>query len=83
MPTPAGTYREDLVVKYLRELFDWLDANAQSMNIQKVFVYVTYRDITKCSADAYAGMTLFDGPQVGASLTEAGKLFGDRIAQGS
>jgi hypothetical protein len=47
-----------------------------------VFVYVTYRDITKCSADAYAGMTLFDGPQVGASLTEAGKLLRDRVAQG-
>jgi hypothetical protein len=81
-PSPSGTYRTDLVLKYLTELFDWLDANAQAMNIQKVFVYVTYRDITKCSPDAYAGMTLFDGPQIGATLTDAGKLFRDRVAQG-
>lgn len=81
-PSPAGTYRTDLVLRYLTELFDWLDANAQAMNIQKVFVYVTYRDITKCSPDAYAGMTLFDGPQAGASLTDAGRLFRDRVAQG-
>jgi hypothetical protein len=81
-PSPSGTYRGDLVAKYLTELFDWLDANAAAMKIERVFVYVTYRDITVCSPDAYAGMTLFNGATVGASLTDAGKLLRERIAGG-
>jgi hypothetical protein len=63
-------------------LFDWLDANASTMKIERVFLYVTYRDITVCSPDAYAGMTLFNGPAAGASLTDAGKLLRERIVQG-
>ena len=78
-PQPTGTYQTDQVIGYLDEVFDWLDANAASQNIEKWFLLSTYYDINTCNSGSYAGLTLFDGPVVGASLTEVGQFFRDRV----
>ena len=78
-PQPTGTYQTAQVIGYLDGVFDWLDANAISKKIEKWFLFNTYRDITTCTSDAYAGLTLFDGPGVGANLTEVGQFFRDRV----
>jgi hypothetical protein len=67
------------VIGYLDAIFDWLDANAASMNLEKWFLYNTYSDITVCTSSSYAGLTLFDSPEVGANLTAVGQFFRDRV----
>jgi len=74
----AGEYQTARVVAYLRELFDWLDRNGERLTIEKMFVYISHRDITTCNEDYYAGITLFDGPLPGASLTPAGEALRER-----
>lgn len=79
LPSPAGTYQTQQVIGYLDAVFDWLDANAASKNIEKWFLLSTYENITTCNSSAYAGLTLFDAPGVGANLTPVGKFFRDRV----
>ncbi|MDA0989038.1 MAG: glycosyl hydrolase [Chloroflexi bacterium] len=78
-PQPAGEYKTQMVIDYLVGVFDWLDANAAGKKIEKWFLFSTYRDITKCDPSAYAGLTLFNGPGVGAALTPVGQFFRDRV----
>ena len=68
-----------MVIEYLDSVFDWLDANAASKNIERWFLLSTYYDISTCNAGAYAGLTLFDGHDVGADLTPVGEFFADRV----
>jgi len=77
-PKPAGEYQTEQVLGYLRGLFDWLDSNGGRLAIEKMFLYIAYRDITACNEDYYAGITLFDGPLPGALLTPAGMAFRER-----
>jgi hypothetical protein len=79
VPSPWGTYQTDQVIEYLRQIFDWLEANADSKSIEQWFLLSTYFDITTCNSSSYAGLTLFDGPEPGASLTPVGAFFRDRI----
>jgi hypothetical protein len=74
-PSPGGTYHTVAVIEYLGELYDWLESNADRLNIERWFQYISYRDIAKCSLDGYAGLTLFDGPEPGAKLTPVGRYF--------
>ncbi len=77
---PAGEYQTEKVTAFLRDLFDWLDLNGDRLGVEKVFLYISYRNITTCNADYYAGITLFDDPYPGASLTPAGEVFVERTA---
>ena len=79
LPQPAGTYKTQEVIGYLDAVFDWLDANAASKNIEKWFLLSTYDNINRCNSSAYAGLTLFDAPGVGANLTPVGQFFRDRV----
>ena len=78
-PQPAGTYQTEQVIGYLDGVFDWLDANATSKNIEKWFLLSTYENIITCNSGTYAGLTLFDGPNIGANLTTVGEFFRDRV----
>ena len=77
--SPAGEYQTEQVISYLGMILDWLEANAESKSIEKWFLFSTYKEITKCNSSAYAGLTLFDTPETGASLTEVGQFFRDRV----
>jgi hypothetical protein len=79
LPQPTGAYQTQAVINYLNEVFNWLDANASSHTIEKWFLFTTYSNITTCNPSAYAGLTLFDGPDVGAALTEVGQFFKNRV----
>ena len=78
-PAPKGTYQTQQVIDYLTTVYDWLEANAASLNVERWFQYITYRDIHTCNGDGYAGVSLFDGPDIGANLTEVGEFFRDRV----
>ena len=78
-PKPAGTYRTDLVLNYMRTVFDWLETNSAPLNIQRWFQFWTYEDITICNEGAYAGISLFTGPQTGAPLSATGNYFRNRV----
>ncbi|MEX0762006.1 MAG: hypothetical protein WD208_03605 [Dehalococcoidia bacterium] len=78
-PSPAGVYQTEAVIEYLERLYTWIEANSESLNVPVSFLYATYRDIESCSADWYAGLRLFDSPDLGAELTEVGEFFRDWI----
>ncbi len=71
----SGQYHQQAVLDYLTAVFDWLEANSVSMNVQRWFLFNSYHDLTAFSPAAYAGLTLFDGPNPGANLTPTGDLF--------
>ena len=77
--SPTGTYQTAKVIEYLRTVFDWLEANSDAKQIERWFLYITYANIDQCRSDSYAGLTLFDGPEMGATLTEVGNFVRNRI----
>jgi hypothetical protein len=78
-PQPSGTYQTGQVIGYYTAIFDWLDANAVSKNIEKWFPLITYWNVNTCNDSADAGSTFFDGPNIGANLTAVGQFFRDRV----
>jgi len=76
--SPAGTYQTSRVINYLDTVFTWLEDNAVSKNIERWFLFTTYADIHHCRHDAYAGLSLFDGPDPGAALTDVGRWYVER-----
>ena len=79
LPTPAGTYQTQQVIGYLQTVYNWLETNSGPMNIERWFQFNTYRDITACSSDTYAGLTLFTGPEPGADLSTVGAFYRNRV----
>jgi hypothetical protein len=78
--TPAGTYQTTAVKQYLKDVFNWVDANASSRNFEQVFLLGTYSDLQSCSAAQYSGLTLFNGPSASSGLTEIGRFYRNWIA---
>ena len=68
-------YQWDAMVGYVEALAGWLDGQGASYNIEKWFFYKTWADITGRREYGYAGLSFFDGPEVGAGLTPAGELY--------
>jgi hypothetical protein len=77
---PAGTYQTSAVVAYFNALYAWLGANAESKNIEKWFVFKSYHNLTECNESAYAGASLFNGSEPGATLSATGQAFKDAAA---
>ena len=75
---PTGSYCEREVTKYLLDVLDWLATNAQAYGIERWFQFITYADIANQSIQAYADITLFDQPDVGASLGLHGEIYRDK-----
>ena len=57
---PTGAYHWDLMSDYLIRMVDWLEANDQSLNIEKWFFFKSYVDLA--NTFDYAGIYFFDGP---------------------
>jgi len=68
-------YQWDAMVDYVDDLSNWLVEWGPSYKIEKWFFYITYEDITGRSQFGYAGISFFDGPEVGANLTPLGELY--------
>ncbi|MBI2867077.1 MAG: hypothetical protein HYX97_01925 [Chloroflexi bacterium] len=78
---PAGTYATQQVIEYMRTVFNWLEANAGPKKIERWFQFVAYQDLTTCNEGAYAGISLFNGPDVGAAPSATGQFFRMRALQ--
>ena len=72
---PAGTYRTAEVISYLETVYSWLETFSDTMKVEKWFTFITYVDIWHCRSDGFAGLSLFDGPSPGASLTAVGQFY--------
>ena len=75
---PMGAYHSAWLEQYMNDLLDWLEANSETMKIERWFLYTIYRDVTAPSSDGFGGTILFDGPGVDADLTSLGALYRDR-----
>jgi hypothetical protein len=60
-------------------IYDWLEANSASLNIQRWFQFFSYQNLTTCNTGAYAGISLFSSPQTGAPLSTTGEYFRNRV----
>lgn len=60
-PTPAGNYRWDHMSVFLNNLVGWLKSNATTYDIERWFLFNTWRKVTQSANDGYAGIILF-GP---------------------
>jgi S1-C subfamily serine protease len=78
-PQPSGQYRGDKVLEYMERMFDYLDQNAVSQNIEKWFFFITYYDVTQCNYEAYAGISLYTDSGIGSSRTAMGDYFRQRV----
>jgi len=80
-PQLGSVYQEEAVKQYLNNVFNWLEANADSLKIEKWFIYRTYFKIGVGAPNqwGYHGLTMFNGPSVGANLTPIGQLIKNRI----
>jgi len=76
---PLGTYDTEGVINYLDEVYTWLEINSANLNVEKWFTFITYWDIIGCvNSDPHKGMSLFDSPNAGASLTDVGQWYKTR-----
>jgi hypothetical protein len=78
---PDGNYRADVMIEYFDRTYTWLEQNAVSKNIERWMTFITYSPLTACTVDPYAGISLFDGPNIGANLTEVGQWYKIRSSQ--
>jgi hypothetical protein len=78
-PTPLGTYQTDDVKNYFKSVFDWLENNSNSSNIERWFVFKTFADIHTCNSDGYAGMTILENASTTSPFTKVGQYIVDRI----
>ncbi|MBN4064888.1 hypothetical protein JYU04_04040 [Dehalococcoides mccartyi] len=78
--SPDGEYKPLVIRDYLNSAYNWLEGHAVSHNIERWFTFITYADIESCRSDGYAGMSLLDSPDEGASLTDLGNWYVARSA---
>ena len=68
-------YQWDAMVDYVDDLATWFDEDGPTLNIEKWFFFRSHYDITGRAQYGYAGLSFFDGPEVGAGLTPVGELY--------
>lgn len=73
-----GTYRQDLLEKYLTDSLDWLGNNAARLKIDRWFLFASYGEPEGFS-DIFGGISLFDSSTPTANLTTFGRIYIDRI----
>ena len=73
---PLGQYRQDLITQYLQGYVGWLNANSQSLNIQKWFLFTAFGP-PEVYSSAYAGISAMDGPGATANLSTSGQMYRD------
>ena len=56
-------------------MLDWLDANAESNNIEKWFFFTSWKDIIDVGADGYMGITFFNDNDIGSPLNCLGEVY--------
>ncbi|MDB5082970.1 MAG: uncharacterized protein JWP00_4894 [Chloroflexi bacterium] len=75
---PRGTYRQDLLEKYLTGSLDWLDNNAARLKIERWFLFTSYGEAEGFSR-TFGGIALFDSSSPAANLTGFGRIYSERI----
>ena len=80
---PVGDYHPEKMSEYLTTVLDWLNANSISQNIEKWFLFKTWKNIVNIDPDNYMGIIFFDDAARGASLTCLGDVYRARSQGGS
>jgi hypothetical protein len=78
-PSPVGEYQTAEVIAYLARVYTWFEANADAMNIERLFTYSTYKNINVCQSDSGNGLSMLDNPGGTGTLTEVGTFFNNWI----
>jgi len=62
-PEPAGSYKWDALAGFVLDIVDWLEANADAYQIERWFLFTTWKNIAEPAKDAYGGIILFGSEQ--------------------
>ncbi len=69
-------YLWDDMASYMTSLFDWISDEAESLNIERWFLFVTSTDLEQqARADGYAGIYLFEHGGKNAPMNRLGQLY--------
>lgn len=72
---PTGQFDTAHVERWMRELFGWLNDNADQLNIERWFLFPLSTTIFEAYQSQWAGVTLMDGPQTNAPITYLGRVY--------
>ena len=72
---PAGEFAYDHVERYMRTVFGWLNSVAESLHIEKWFIYPLSTTIFEQYQAKWAGITLMNGPGADAPITRLGRVY--------
>ncbi len=72
---PVGEFAYDHVETYLRELFGWLNDHAESMHIDRWFLWTASAQHGEGFESQYAGITLMDGLDADAPIGRLGRVY--------
>jgi hypothetical protein len=72
---PVGDYQFEHVERFMRELYGWLNENAEPLNIQKWFLFPISTTIFEPYQSQWAGITLLDGPAADAPINRLGEVY--------
>jgi hypothetical protein len=75
---PAGKFRQDQLLQYLVDSLDWLEENAERLNIGRWFIYTTF-GVPEAFSNTFNGLALFEEVGENAPLSAFGKLYQSRI----
>lgn len=72
---PVGAFDYDHAEQWMRTVFGWLDANAESQHIEKWFLWLTYTNVLEDWMGEWPSPRLLDGPSVSAPINRLGRLY--------
>jgi hypothetical protein len=78
---PVGAYHWDDMSDYLLAVLNWLEVEAAGLNIEKWFLFITWKDIVSESGDGYMGIVFFKDRSPSSLLNCLGDTYRSRALQ--
>jgi hypothetical protein len=72
---PIGDFDYDHTAAFMRDLFGWLNDNADALHIERWFLYPISTTIHEPYQSQWTGITLMDGSDADAPINRLGRLY--------
>lgn len=74
---PTGAFAADHLDGWIREVFGWLNANAQAMRLDRWFIVLSYTEWLEpwMGGTRWPGILTLDGPLAGVTINRHGRLY--------
>jgi len=74
---PVGAYDAEHLDRWMRDVFGWLNANAQGLRLDRWFITLSYTEALEpwMGGPRWPGILLFDGPLAAPTINRFGRLY--------